>query len=578
MIRLAKGGLSMKKISLLLICICLLFSCTPQNLQSFDLFIEDTTNFFLEGTTSLNLNYIYNDCKYDSQYYGLGFTSEQDYLDTMQAYKNLLKKLHQYPFKSLNQTQQIVYTALEDYLKRQIVLEDYYYYDNEYFGSYSSVVQELPLLLQMYTFNDIQDVENYFLNIQAIKDDFIQAIEFEKARQQQNIGYSQKILDDTKTQIQEIIDENGQELIENVNNTILQLNFLTSQQKQEYCNKNKEVIQNDFIGAYQTLLNGLNTIRGKSENVSIQDKEYYQAIIYNQLGIDTKISNIEEDLYDCYDECYMSLYSLLQMNSELLNKDNIYDISYNEFDDITTGLDYLKTKIFNIVPDIDDLSYEIYQVPESLQDGFAPAAYLTPKIDMYEHQKECIMINPTSTSDNIFPTLVHEGYPGHMYQNTYLRLKDYPDLMYLLDCIGYSEGWAIYMESRASEFLENNVAWQKVLITNDQLSSYLLALIDIGIHYKGWNYNECIDFYNQATNNQFTDELQSLYDIIIQTPGYYLYYIYSGEIMHQHYNMASKKLGNKFDEVEFHQTILDSGCVGLDIVEKNIKNYIKEKK
>lgn len=565
----------MKKILLSLLTLCLVSGCVAKNQPSFNEFIENVTDTFLNGTTSFQLNYVYNDTIYDGKYYGIGFVDEDDHLETMKEYEKILSELQDYHYKKLDSTEQTVYVALEDYLNRQLALKDYYYYQNPYIGSYSSYIQELPLLLEMYTFMDVQDIENYFKNIQAFKEDFIKACNLERKRQEKNLGYSQEILDDILKQVKDIINENGEGLIQSVNMTIEHLDFLSPSQKRDYQQKNRQIIKEDFIGAYQTLYDELKTIKGKADNVSIHDKNYYKAIIYHQLGVHHNPTSIEYKLSNELTIHSNTMYQLLMMNEQLLKVDNMYAIDYQEFDDCHSGLDYLKTKIFNIVPEIEDLSYEIYEVPESLQEGFAPAAYLQPKIDMQSNQKETIMINPSAPLDNIFPTLVHEGYPGHLYQNSYLRLKNYPDLMYLLDCIGYSEGWAIYMENRSSEFLEENVAWQKLVQANDSFSSCLLALIDIGIHYKGWDYEECVSFYNKNTNLSLTDELKEIYNVIIQTPGYYLYYTYAGELFHDFYEDCKEELGNKFNEKEFHQIILDCGTVGLDVVENKLETYIK---
>ena len=563
----------MKKKLICLLILCLLCGCTPQ--LPFNTFIDEVTHLFLEGTTSFNLNYLYNDSIYDGKYFGLGFVSKEEYDEMMDQYEDIKKDLSSYRYVSLSDEEKIIYDALDDYLSRQLALKDYYYYDNDYFGSYSSLVQELPLLLQMYTFNDQEDLNNYLKNIKAFKNDFLEAIAFEKKRQELQLGYSKEILEDTISQIEDILDENGEELIKEVNHTIANLPFLTNDEIKTYQDLNVIAIKEDLMGAYQILLQGLKEIEGKKENISIHDKAYYEAIIYQQLGIKKKINAIEKDLIEDYDKYTRTLYSLISMNPEILEVDNIYAIEYSEFEDASSGLDYLKGAIQDIVPSIDQLEYTIYTVPESLQEGFAPAAYLSPKIDMKESQKESILINPLGSQENIFPTLVHEGYPGHMYQHTYLRNKNYPDIMYLIDCIGYSEGWAIYMEHRASEFLKDNVMWQKILITNEQVNSCLLALMDIQIHYKGWSYQECIDFFNDYTGNTYTTELQDLYNIILQTPGYYLYYIYAGEIFHDLYEEAYTKLGNKFNETDFHRIILECGNVGLDLVSKNIKQYIK---
>ena len=57
-----------------------------------------------------------------------------------------------------------------------------------------------------------------------------------------------------------------------------------------------------------------------------------------------------------------------------------------------------------------------------------------------------------------------------------------------------------------------------------------------------------------------------------------MYYIYSGQILKDLETNAKDVLGDKFDEIEFNQAILDSGPIGLDMVKRNIENYIDEKK
>lgn len=109
-------------------------------------------------------------------------------------------------------------------------------------------------------------------------------------------------------------------------------------------------------------------------------------------------------------------------------------------------LSELREKITRDFPVLPDVSCDIKYVHESLQKYLSPAFYLTPAIDDYTNN--VIYINPSSNYDDIelFTTLAHEGYPGHLYQSVYWNASK-PDLLrMLLDTGGYTEGWATYVE------------------------------------------------------------------------------------------------------------------------------------
>ncbi len=580
----------MKKITLMLVAAALILcSCASSTNNSdptgFDAWVKEKEVELITGTTNFNMNFLCNDPAAlglpEAETYGLGFASLEETMEIYDDYEQWLEEMAEFDQEELSETQLVTYKAFEDYLNRELALKNYYYYDNDMIGSYSSVLQELPLLLEMYTFNDTADLENYFKDITAFKDDFLACSEFEKERQARGLGYSEDILADTRDQIQGIIDEGGKEMTEVINQNIAALDFLSQEEKISYQKRNETAIQVELMGAYQALLDDLSTFKGAAETTGLYDKPdgqaYYEAMIYNQLGIKKDISDIEDDLLNMFNEKYEQLASFVTDHYDLMSVDDIYDITYAEFSTPQEGLDYLKTKIFAVVPEIDHLNYRIYQVPDSLKDGFAPAAYLSSRVDMSADQPECIMINPDNT-ENIFPTLVHEGYPGHMYQNAYLRSLNYPTLNYLLDCIGYTEGWAIYMENQAATFLEEEADWQTLLTLNEQVTNPLLSLMDIGIHYYGWSFDDCFQFLNETAGTDDPDAVRRIYDIIVQTPAYYLYYIYSGELFNQYYETAKEACGSHFDVVEFNRVLLNSGPVGMDVVKDNVDQYISQNK
>ena len=78
-----------------------------------------------------------------------------------------------------------------------------------------------------------------------------------------------------------------------------------------------------------------------------------------------------------------------------------------------------------------------------MEEYTSPAFYMVPEIDSYK--ENVIYINKAQTAE-LYPTLAHEGYPGHLYQNVYYAARNDDPVRYLLDYPGYSEGYATYVE------------------------------------------------------------------------------------------------------------------------------------
>ena len=80
----------------------------------------------------------------------------------------------------------------------------------------------------------------------------------------------------------------------------------------------------------------------------------------------------------------------------------------------------------------------------------APAFYMTPPMDA--NDSHTIYINPDTEKNtlDLYATLAHEGFPGHLYQTVYsqtaLSRRNAPLLQHLLYYGGFTEGWAVYAE------------------------------------------------------------------------------------------------------------------------------------
>ena len=82
-------------------------------------------------------------------------------------------------------------------------------------------------------------------------------------------------------------------------------------------------------------------------------------------------------------------------------------------------LSYLNKAMQTDFPDLDSPKYEVKYVPTSMEEFSSPAFYLTPPADTLS--PNTIYINRSSQVNpaELFTTLAHEGFPGHLYQTLY---------------------------------------------------------------------------------------------------------------------------------------------------------------
>jgi prolyl oligopeptidase len=102
-------------------------------------------------------------------------------------------------------------------------------------------------------------------------------------------------------------------------------------------------------------------------------------------------------------------------------------------------------------------------------------------------------------------------------------------------------------------------------------------VVDTGIHYFKWDRQHAIDFFKDNAAKTDQDIINEI-DRYISDPGQALAYKI-GELKLKELRARSKQeLGDKFDIKEFHDIVLLSGALPLDILERNVDEWISKKK
>lgn len=172
----------------------------------------------------------------------------------------------------------------------------------------------------------------------------------------------------------------------------------------------------------------------------------------------------------------------------------------------------------------------------------------------------------------------HEGVPGHHLQISIAQeLTGLPTFRSYTYYTAYTEGWALYSERLGKE----------VGLYKDPYSDYghieadmwraIRLVVDTGVHYKHWTRQQMVDYFHQHSNIDETN-VQSEVDRYIAWPGQALGYKIGQLSILQMRDKAQKELGDKFDIRGFHDTVIDSGALPMDLLEQQVDAWIAQVK
>lgn len=215
------------------------------------------------------------------------------------------------------------------------------------------------------------------------------------------------------------------------------------------------------------------------------------------------------------------------------------------------------------------VSFQVKEVPDSLANFLSPAFYMTPPIDAEE--QNTIYINPSRNMDRteLITTLAHEGYPGHLYQNSFENQEGYDPVRNLIYIGGYTEGWGLYSELYAYDFLGLTDLEADALRALSSLNYALCASLDLAIHSEGWTETECSKYLSSFG---ITDEEQihKLYLNILEEPSNYLKY-YLGYLEICKLKESALTLSPNISVYDFHKWFLETGPAPFPILEQRLE-------
>ncbi len=166
----------------------------------------------------------------------------------------------------------------------------------------------------------------------------------------------------------------------------------------------------------------------------------------------------------------------------------------------------------------------------------------------------------------------HEAIPGHIWQGEYTH--DMPLIRQMLSFNAFSEGWGLYAEQLADElgaYDEDPVGRLGYLQSLAFRACRLV--VDTGLHAKGWTRKQGVNYFVDV-NGSNPEEVASEVDRYCSWPGQACGYKVGHSEINRQRELAKAALGEKFDLKTFNDAVVRGGNVPLDVLARNISEYI----
>ena len=505
--------------------------------------------------------------------------SEEEIAADLAETKEEREELLAFNYENLTYDQRFTYDILLDELENNIAFYDNVYYF-EPFAYTSGLQTNMPINLAEYKFYDQQDIDDYLVLVESIREYYGDYLTFERTKSEKRLFMTTNCANEVIRQCEEYIaNPEHNLLIETFNSKIDNFEELTDEQKENYKQRNYDAVMNSVIPAYEDTITTFKELKATGKNQlglvhHENGKEYYEYLLRSKVGTDKTPEQVIETL-DAKIEA-----GLAEIQTVAL-EDYEGTMAYFEEDPTTLYGDLDQTETVRLFEDICDdkfpeipaIDFSVTPVHKSLEEIVSPAFYMTPPLDLYD--VNYIYINEGSTSGaSLWSTLAHEGVPGHMYQFVYFLSNDPEPLRSLLNYTGYCEGWATYVEMMSFDYFDGYAhdVYADLERINSELSILVSARVEIGVNYEGWTLEETKDY---LTTSGFNPEAaEDLMNYVIAEPTNYQMYCFGWLEFEELKEYAQTALGDKFDEKEFHKTVLDAGPCPFYLLKNQVDRYI----
>ena len=508
-------------------------------------------------------------------------------------YKNSLEILLSFDERNLTQDQKFSRSSFVWFLNMEIEKEEYLYHDyltNHFNGIATNLISSLE---RDHHINSLEDAENYIKRLEAFPWKLGNLSEGINKQWELGITPPDIILRKFSAYLHQIIKSSPR-------SNSLYTTFVTKLEQCDDISKEEKVrlrlatidaLQNHVYPAYNKLLDQTVVPYVKDatkESVSSgiwelpQGDEYYAYLIrkftttnltpqeIHDMGL-REVERINGEIRGILDEMGYQGENTRRTLEKIGNGNMVVSRNniLNEYRNVVEEIEGVMPELFNTLP---KGPVFVEPVPDHREATFTHH-YAFPSRDGNRPGTFYVNLSYPHPRKSIKALAFHEALPGHHLQ---IAIQTEANLPMFRDTIlqtAFAEGWALYAEKLMYEHGYYGDLLSELGYLESELFRAIRLVVDTGIHYKKWTREEAIQYFYDNTGSRNDREV----DRYIVWPGQALAYKVGELKILELRDLAMEQLGDEFDLKEFHDVILLTGSVPLDILEEEVVRYIKEK-
>ncbi len=533
--------------------------------------------------------------------------SEDYLLDTQALQRGILDLLHGYSIEDLNSKETISWEVYEWYLDDLVRGQEFMYYDyplHHFIGSYHDELVRLFTEFQpMATTADAQD---YVSRLRQVDRQVDQLLEGLRVREELGIVPPDFILAMARSQMLDFmgtrssdpssIDPQSNPLYEAFEAKLESIAGLNDEQRDRLIAEALEAMNESVVPAYLKLLDyleHLQQIAGSEAGVwrFPEGEEYYRYMLrketstemtpgeVHELGL-AEVERIRGEMRQVFLELnYPAEEDFGSLLERAIGEAGFYSTATSSGDQellvayeaLLEAMELLLEPAFDLRP---RATVEVIGDPDFVGGGY----YTPPSVDGTRPGHFHTGIGGSRAWKYSMPTVAyHEAIPGHHFQIAIAQEMQLPSFQQHVIFNGYAEGWALYAERLAKELgAYDQDPYGDIGRLQLELLRAVRLVTDTGIHTMGWSREEARAYMNQALGDRsgsFAHEVDRYIVWPAQATGYKI----GMQKLLKLRQEAMDRLGDEFDLAEFHNVVLGSGSLPLEVLEGLVDRYIAEK-
>lgn len=508
-------------------------------------------------------------------------------------------------YDALDKNSKVSYNLFVAAGQQQIDNFKYRFYNypvNQMFGMHSG---KPAFLINMHQISNLEDAQAYISRLNGLKPVFDQLVENLAIREENGIVPPKfvfpRVISDSKNLLVGVPFTKGEPstLLADFSVKINRLDSVSQEDKDELLGQANEALLNSVKPAYEALISFLTEQEKRATTDDgawkFPDGEaFFNQALKNTTTTDLTSDEIHEiglkEVARIHDEMrgimkQVAFEGELQDFFEFLRTDSQFYYPDTEegkqayMDSATAVINNMKSRLDELFLTKPKAEMVVKRVEAFREQSAGKAFYQRPAPDgsrpgTYYANLASTMNMPKFEMEAL---AYHEGIPGHHMQLSIAQeLEGLPKFRKYSGYTAYTEGWGLYCEFVPKEMGMYANPYSDYGRLSMELWRACRLVVDTGIHGKKWTREEGIAYYQNNTSGSERECVRMVERHIIMPSQATAYKIGMLKILELRED-AMSRLGDKFNIKEFHDVVLTSGAVPLDLLEQMVNDWVVSK-